>query len=170
MEQFLFKFFNFISFFGGELFVIIIATLVSIIVLFVYHKKRLSSFIFSNYATTLLSVILIKLIVQKPRNPLALVQENSYAFPSGHTALAMITYLLLLYLARFVKNKFWKNFMKIFGVFWLIATVAARLYLKVHDWTDIIASLIIANFVFLIFLKVRIYRKDLLAKEFKKNK
>lgn len=168
MNTFWFDLFNFVSLFGSEKAVIILATLISLIVLFAYQKKRVSAFIFSNYAITALIVVLLKLIIQKPRNSLALVLENTYAFPSGHTALATTTSLLLFYLSKFVKNKNLKIFMNVFGFLWLALMVAARLYLKVHDVSDVVTSILFSILIFFLLLKLRIFRKDLLKKEFEK--
>lgn len=168
MDNLLLNFFKTISSFGNENALIILITLISLILLFSFNKKRVSAFIFFNYLVTIGTVIALKYIIQKPRSVLALVEEQTYAFPSGHTALATTTFLLLFFISKFVKNKFWKIFLRVFAIFWIIATVLARLYLKVHDWPDIITSLLLGLFVFIISLTVPSFRKSLLAKEIKK--
>jgi undecaprenyl-diphosphatase len=113
-------------------------------------------------------VVLLKNIIEKPRSPLALVYENSYAFPSGHTASAMVTLLLLFYLSIFIKNNFWKRFTKFIGTVWLILIISARIYLQVHDIYDIAGGIIVASLVFYFSLKIRIFRKGILKEEFVK--
>ncbi len=165
MQNFLYNFFRLISFFNGEIAAFIAGVFASILLIFILKKKKILSFVFLNYLVSLSTVILIKFIVQKPRNLFALVKETSHAFPSGHTALALTTSLILFYLASFFKNKKKKALVYIFATLWTLATISARLYLKVHDWQDIITSLLIASFAFLIIKKMRIFRKDYLKKE-----
>ena len=101
-------------------------------------------------------VIILKFIIQKPRNVFALVIENSYAFPSGHTAAAMTTFLILFYIAKFDNKKSHKILLKSLGILWLILIISARLYLEVHDIYDILASIIISIYIFYISLSIKI--------------
>lgn len=116
----------------------------------------------------MIMVIALKVVIQKPRSLLALAEEKSYAFPSGHVALAMTTFLLLFFISDLIKNNFWKNFLKVFAIFWILATIFARLYLRVHDIPDIVTSLLLAVFVFIISLTIPSFRKHLLLKEIQK--
>ncbi|MEA4910775.1 hypothetical protein SDC9_07728 [bioreactor metagenome] len=168
MDSFLFSFFKAVSFFGNEMALIVLITLISLILLFSYNKKKLSAFILFNYLITIGTVIILKYIIQKPRSLLALVEEKTYAFPSGHVALATTTFLLLFFIAKYVKNKFWKIFLEIFAIFWLVSTIFARLYLKVHDWPDIVTSIFLAVFIFILALTIPSFKKSFLAKEIKK--
>lgn len=157
-----------ISKIGGQTAMITASLVVSIFVFFYHKEKRLAGFLFFNYMTTMTIVVMLKNIIQKPRSPLALVYENSYAFPSGHTASAMITLLIIFYLSKFIKNNFWKRFAQIFAVAWLISIISARIYLQVHDIYDIAGGIIVASLVFYFSLKIRIFRKGILKEEFVK--
>jgi len=159
MNEFLFRFFYFISVLGGEKMMIIATTLVSLVVYFWSKEKILAGFVLFNYLVTMAVIIGLKFWVQKPRNLLALVHENSYAFPSGHAAAAVVTLLLLFYISNFIKSKFWKNLMKLIGALWIILIICARLYLRVHDIYDILASIIIAIFVFYVSTNLGIFKK-----------
>ncbi len=168
MDNFLLNFFNSVSLFGGEIALVTLLTLISLYLLFSKKRTRFAGFTLFNYLVTIATVVAIKDIVQKPRSLLALVEEKSYAFPSGHTALAMTTFLLLFFISNSIENKFWKIFLKIFAIFWILATIFARLYLGVHDMPDIIASAFIAVFVFIISFTIPSFRKDILARDIKK--
>ena len=157
MQNFLFNFFVLISTLGGATIMIISSLIVALIIFFYHKEKRLAGFFFFNYMSVIAIVTILKNIIKKPRNPLALVYENSYAFPSGHTAVAMITLLLVFYLSRFIKNKFWKNFSRILAIVWLFLIISARLYLKVHDIYDIIASLIISTLIYYYSLNIKVF-------------
>ncbi|MEI6352519.1 MAG: phosphatase PAP2 family protein [Candidatus Nomurabacteria bacterium] len=170
MQSLLFNFFIIISNIGGETMMVAATTIISIIIFFWHKEEILAGFIFFNYIATMSLVVVLKYLIHKPRNPFALVHESSYAFPSGHTAAAAITLFLLFYLSRFIKNKSWKDFVKIFGIIWLILIISARLYLKVHDIYDILASILIAIFIFKLSLELKIFSKGILKKEIKELK
>lgn len=168
MQNLLFNFFVLISTIGGQTAMIIASAIVSALVFFYHKEKRLAGFIFFNYMATISTVVILKNITEKPRSPLALVYESSYAFPSGHTASAMVTLLILFYLSIFIKNNFWKRFTQFFGAVWLILIISARIYLQVHDIYDIVGGIIVASLVFYFSLKIRIFRKGILKEEFVK--
>lgn len=168
MQNFLFNLFVIISNIGGELVMAILSTIIALIILFYHKEEKLVGFLFFNYVSTISIVIILKELIKKPRGIFALVHENSYAFPSGHTAAAMITLLLVFYLSKFIKNKFWKNFSKTLSIIWLLLIISARLYLKVHDIYDILASIIISSTVFYYSLNINIFSKNILKSEFKK--
>lgn len=161
----LLNFFNIISTIGGERIMLISATIVALLIIFWRKEEKLAGFILFNYGVTMSIVVLLKYLVHKGRNPLALVYESSYAFPSGHTAAAMVTFLLLIYLSKFVKNINYRILMRILGTAWLVLIIAARLYLRVHDIYDILASIIIATYVFYISLEIKIFKKGILKRE-----
>lgn len=168
MQNFLFNFFVLISAIGGQTAMITASAIVSALIFFYHKEKRLAGFLFFNYMATISIVVLLKNIIQKPRSPLALVYESSYAFPSGHTASAMITLLILFYLSKFIKNDFWRIFSQLFAIAWLISIISARIYLQVHDIYDILGGIIVASLVFYFSLKIRIFRKGILKEEFVK--
>ncbi len=148
---------------------IIYSILVSLTIVFLHKEERLAGFLFFNYMATIAIVMILKNITQKPRSSIALVYENSYAFPSGHVAIAMSTLLIIFFLCEFVKNNFWKNFYKILAIIWLLLIISARLYLKVHDIYDIAGGIIVAIIVFDFSLNIRIFRKGILKEEFVKG-
>ncbi len=167
MDNILFELLKTISLVGNEKFMLILATLISLVIIFWHKEEKLAGFILFNYGLTMTIVVLLKYLVHKDRNPLALVYESSYAFPSGHVAAAAVSFLLLFYLSRFVKNIFWRDFMKIFGIIWIGLMIYARLGLKVHDIYDILASIIIASFIFYLSLQIKLFKKGILKRELK---
>jgi len=170
MQNFLFIFFVVVSTIGGEQVMIISSITVAFIILFYHKEEKLAGFLFLNYITTIGMVIILKDLIKKPRNPLALVYENSYAFPSAHTAAAMTTLLIIFYLSKFIKNNFWRSFSKILAVIWLILIISARIYLQVHDIYDISGGIIVASLVFYLSLNIKIFSKGILKEEFIKAK
>ncbi|MDQ1281989.1 MAG: hypothetical protein QG630_340 [Patescibacteria group bacterium] len=168
MQNSLFDFFVVISRISGQQSMVISSVLVSIIVFFYHKEKRLAGFLFFNYTATMTIVVILKNLIQKPRSSLALVYENSYAFPSGHIASAMITFLIIFYLSKFIKNNFWKSFFRFLGIIWLLLIIEARLYLKVHDIYDVIGAIVVSSLVFYFSLKIKIFKNGILKEEFVK--
>ena len=125
-------------------------------------------FILFNYSVTMGIVIALKFIIQKPRSLLAMVTENSYAFPSGHVAAAMVTFLVLFYISKFDRNRRHKFLLRFLGIVWLIFIIAARLYLRVHDIYDVLASILISVYIFYISTNLKMFKPYRLKKDFKK--
>lgn len=168
MQNFLFNFFVLISTIGGEFVMVACSILVSLIIFYYHKEEKLAGFLFFNYTATMSIVIILKDLFQKPRSPLALVYENSYAYPSGHTAAAMTTLLIIFYLSQFIKNNFWKNFAKVLAFIWLLLIISARIYLQVHDIYDIIGAILVSSLVFYFSLNIKIFKDRILKKEFTK--
>lgn len=145
---------------------VVATTIICFFVYFYKKEKRLSMFILSNYLITMSIVIALKFIIQKPRSLQAMVLENSYAFPSGHVAAAMTTFLLLFYISRFEKNNYHKFLLKSFAILWLFFIISARLYLRVHDIYDVLASILIASYIFYISLNLKFFKKYRIKKDF----
>lgn len=132
--------FKFFSFFGSEIFIIILCLLV----LFLLKKKsRGIGFTFILLLSTLFNQGL-KLIVGRERPDInQLVTESSYSFPSGHTMI--ITTIVGLFIFYLWNNKKGSRTKKI--VITIILTIIAflvmlsRIYLGVHYFSDIIGGI-----------------------------
>lgn len=132
--------FKFFSFFGSEIFIIILCLLV----LFLLKKKsRGIGFTFILLLSTLFNQGL-KLIVGRERPDInQLVTESSYSFPSGHTMI--ITTIVGLFIFYLWNNKKGSRTKKI--VITITLTIIAflvmlsRIYLGVHYFSDIIGGI-----------------------------
>jgi undecaprenyl-diphosphatase len=92
--------------------------------------------------STLLANI-IKIIVKKPRRPDALLQERTYAFPSGHAATSTAFYGFLA--LHVLKGPIHTNSIIQIAILasLIIAISYSRIYLRVHDWADVKVGFII---------------------------
>lgn len=138
--------FYWLSFLGNWKFIIVF-TVIACVILWVF-KKRV--FIFPLLLTVIGSeffVFIIKLIFHRSRPTLTLYQEDTFSFPSGHSALAMAFYGFLVYvLWRQAKTKFSKIIILIAGLIVIILIGFSRLYLGVHYLSDVIAGYVMGIF------------------------
>jgi len=155
---FLEKFAIFISEFSNSKHITISVIILFLILFFIYNKKVIANFILLNFGLIIFLVWLLKELIKKPRDILALTNESGYAFPSGHVALAVITSILIFYFSKYIKNNFWKVIVKVLAIIWLPSIIFARLYLKVHDIYDVLASILIATFICFILFKSKYFK------------
>ena len=71
-----------------------------------------------------------------------------YSFPSGHTAITMCFYGILIYLVmKYVRSQLWRVVLSVFFGFMIFMVALSRLWLGVHFLTDVIAGLFL-GFIF----------------------
>ncbi len=136
--------------------VIIISLILSI---FLWYKNSKKEGIFLSFTILLNSVIVfvIKETVQRARPLNSLVSENSFAFPSGHTATAVVFFGVLVYLIlRKSNSKIFKSASIGVSIFMIILICFTRLYLNLHWFSDILGGLFIGVFI----LSICILLKD----------
>ena len=147
---FLNKIFLMITSFGNWQGIIVAVTLVCIY----WIVKKKYSWVVSFLLTLLASegsVSLIKHVIARPRPMLvAVYQENSFSFPSGHATIAVTFYGFLLFL-------FWKQLRKktrmillATYLLWVFLIGLSRIYLGVHYVSDVFAGYILGSIWLLI--------------------
>ena len=122
--------------------------IISIILLLLIPKDKKGIYAFVNY--------LIKVIVQRSRPGNALVYQNGYSFPSGHTMASVALFMTLIYFVD--RNKKLSNKVKTFIVIICIIATAlvclSRIYLAVHYASDVIAGVCITLIEMTIFKRL----------------
>lgn len=123
--------------------------------LYIFGKKYNSKFILLNYVFALGVVYILKYVIDKPRSPMILVIEHGNAFPSGHTAIAMTSSLLIFYYIRFIRDRFVKYSLFVFAILFTPLMAFSRIYLYAHDLYDVFASIFISGLLFFILYRSR---------------
>jgi len=130
----------FITNIGGAL----VMTILSVILfaLLAYKKKwhKAALFVLSMVGGVVLELV-VKLIIQRSRPSNALATTTSYSFPSGHSATALIFFLMLAYCFKDdIKNKFWKCAFIATNIILILLIGFSRIYLRVHWLSDVIGG------------------------------
>lgn len=136
--------------FGGAMFLIAVATILSIAI----KNKKVALLIWGNLGISALLNQVLKYIIQRPRpTEFRIIDESGYSFPSGHSMVSAAFYGFLIYLIyKNVKNKHLK-----WGLITLLSLLTiligiSRIYLGVHYTSDVLAGFLIAISYLIIFV------------------
>jgi len=148
-------FFKIITQFGGTK---VILPLAIITLLHLIYKKRKREAVHFSLILVLGLIIseVTKFIVNRPRPLNALILETDPSFPSGHTLISTIFFILLIFLYKDkIKNKFLRILMISTCILLPILIGISRVYLNVHWLTDVLAGFVIALILVVISLTVK---------------
>lgn len=118
--------------------------------LWALRGKLESIFIVSLTSSAALINWLLKLLVNRPRPSVQLIQisveSGGLSFPSGHTVYAVVFYGFLFYLMpRLVKQPALICFLRSLLILLILFTAASRIYLGAHWFSDILGSLFLGG-------------------------
>lgn len=125
--------------------VIIVISLIIAACLFLTSKKDSLFFAVVMLANSAI-VYFMKEIVVRARPENSLIASKDLSFPSGHTTTAIVFFGLLIYLAVKYRSKNLKINIT-FAVIMMIIIALSRIYLNVHWFSDILASIFLGLFV-----------------------
>ncbi len=144
-NQKLTNFFKIITLFGG---IEIVAPLVMLLLIFIKDKISRLIIIITMSTTTIMNPIIKNIFAIERPNINPLIKETNYSFPSGHTMAATAIYGICIYLIYQSKlPKYLKNILIIFLIALIILISLSRIYLGVHNFTDIISGIILSIIV-----------------------
>lgn len=142
--DFFVKVFKIITHFGDAKIIIIFTIL---FLIFLLSKKEIQKFYTVAFTAfgAFLTTFLLKYAVMRGRPERMLMFEDDPAFPSGHTTNSFVFFMLLFFtLKDRIKNKFLK-FLFFLGCFLSTSLISfSRLYLHVHNPSDVAAGIIVA--------------------------
>ena len=139
----------------GSAYFIVPAVLVFLFLLWKRHRRQALLLVASLLASAAITNI-IKYIIQKPRPGISpLIQENFYTFPSGHAMSSFVFYALLVYFVWHLSRNF-----KLTALAAIVASVLiflvgfSRVYLGVHNPSDVLAGEIAGFWLFVTVLAI----------------
>ncbi len=101
---------------------------------------------------------IIKGIIQRPRPPLELqiaVQPGNYSFVSSHTFITCSLWgLVIYYLIKYCKNRLIKYTGITIGAIWMGFVGLSRVWLGVHNPTDVIGGYFLAIILLMIYISL----------------
>ena len=139
------KFFIFISYFGAGDVIFFIAAAVSIFLILRIGKENILK-LWIALIGAILSMSVLKLVIQRPRPLDGITEEPSFSFPSAHAVLSAAFYGFILYLILRSDSSRAVKFIFSVGLSFLIILIGfSRLYLGVHYLSDVIGGYILGG-------------------------
>lgn len=103
----------------------------------------------------------LKHIVQRPRPPVEFfinVNPDGFSYVSNHTLISFCLCLMVIYyLAKSSLNKILKIILASFVLFWVLSIGFSRIWLGVHNPTDVLGAYILGIILVIISLKIRTF-------------
>ena len=95
----------------------------------------------------LISYSLIKLLIERPRPENAIIHMNDYSFPSGHSTMSIIFFLLLITIFKDeIRSKIWKAIFIFLCAILFLLIGFSRIYLGEHWLSDVLGGYILGIF------------------------
>jgi membrane-associated phospholipid phosphatase len=147
---------NFITFFGKHDFLIPANLLLIAYFLFVRKHRWYSIKVPAIAISSLAMMFGLKRLFNRPRPLDPILQEfKGLSFPSGHALMSVTFYGLLIYLTwHLLKDYKIKWPLIIFLVIWILLVGFSRIYLRAHNYSDVIAGFSVGVIWLYISLKV----------------
>jgi len=138
------KIFKLITNFGSASVILIFTIL---LLTFLLYKKEIQKFYIVGFTVFggFLTEFILKYSVLRERPPRMIVFENDPSFPSGHTTISFLFFMLLFFILKDkIKNKFLK-FIFLVACLLVASTIGfSRLYLHVHYPSDVAGGILVA--------------------------
>lgn len=159
------KIFMVITYLGQAEIIIALAAGFSLF-LFFYRKRKYIFPLWLGLSGSILSGMLLKTLIHRPRPLESFYLENSFSFPSMHAILSVSFFGFLAYF--FIRNqKSWnKKINHVFGCLFIVIMISfSRIYLGVHYLSDVWAGITLGSLFLIIgigFLEWRIYGEEII--------
>lgn len=131
----------------GNIFVLLALSIILLLLLISRRRFYESFVLLSSILAGSLSVMIFKEFTKVPRLENSLIEELSFSFPSGHTAMTTIFFLTLGYLLRDrIKNLTTRLVFEVVCVCIIVLVGFSRIYLGVHRPTEVVAGFLLGTF------------------------
>ena len=102
--------------------------------------------------------IFFKGIIKRPRPPYELQigpHTNSFSYVSSHTIIMFCLWgMIIYYTNKYVKNRLLKYTIITFSTIWILFSGYSRIWLGVHNPTDVIGAYILGSIFLIIYIKI----------------
>lgn len=143
--------------------------LVTILLIIAKKRRYLMAMLLSNISA-LMFIEVVKNLIGRMRPPVenAIIIENGFAFPSGHSYFAVAFYGLMTYFwVRHFHQKWAKIGIFVLGSGLILLLAVSRIYLGVHWTTDVVAGLAVATAWLAVMIAYIEYKRRFFKEEFK---
>lgn len=138
-----------------------VTILVALVLIFIISKNKINSILFGLASCGSFGInYIIKHIAKRPRPlDIALVKETGYSFPSSHAMISIAFYGFIMYLIlKSNLKKYVKIILSICIILIIISVSISRIYLGVHNASDVLAGLLLSTAFTITYIKL-IYNK-----------
>lgn len=101
---------------------------------------------------------LFKNFIARPRPPIILqigTHSASYSYVSTHTLVMFCVWgMLIFYINKYCTNQFYRYLVITFSVIWIILAGLSRIWLGVHNPTDVIGAYIMGSILLMIYTEI----------------
>lgn len=125
-----------------------------------FQKREYKSIVFlcSIPLVTFLLNCIIKPLVHRPRPPFEMqlvIHPHSFSYVSSHSLVTMCLWGMVIYfIHKNCKNKLWQYIGIILSVIWILFVGISRIWLGVHNLTDVIGAYLLGLFLLSIYTKL----------------
>lgn len=125
-----------------------------------FKKREYKSIVFlcSIPLVTFLLNCIIKPLVHRPRPPFEMqlvIHPHSFSYVSSHSLVTICLWGMMIYfIHKNCKNKLWQYIGIILSVIWILFVGISRIWLGVHNLTDVIGAYLLGLFLLSIYTKL----------------
>lgn len=125
-----------------------------------FKKKEYKSIFFlcSIPLVTFLLNCIIKPLVHRPRPPFEMqlvIHPHSFSYVSSHSLVTMCLWGMVIYfILKYCNNKVWRYVGIILSVIWILFVGISRIWLGVHNPTDVIGAYLLGLFLLSVYTKL----------------
>ena len=125
-----------------------------------FKKKEYKSIVFlcSIPLVTFLLNCIIKPLVHRPRPPFEMqlvIHPHSFSYVSSHSLVTLCLWGMVIYfIHKYCKNKVWLFVGIILSIIWILFVGISRIWLGVHNPTDVIGAYLLGVFLLSIYTKL----------------